>query len=311
VNVATAIITSIAAVRANVMQMAVWAALIVLFTAAGLVSLYVGLIVAMPLIGHATWHAYKDLVIAIANQEGRIDEATEGFIIQITNVRLGTVWQEVIDEDGKNNPCDEDEDDHDPEPVQVPQMSLGNRVWLDDGAGGGMINNGLIDVGEAGVDNVLLFLLDSEFNAVLGADGLQRSARTNPDGYYLFDELAPGDYVVCVDVRNFQPGAPLEGTDSSVPTEIDPNADMDINNNGLNNPQPTVNGICSGVISLIFVQEPINEPDPGLVGSGGATDNNSNITLDFGFYPLEPTALDETEEPGRRDRILFIPLVRQ
>jgi len=217
----------------------------------------------------------------------------------------------VIDEDGKNNPCDEDEDDHDPEPVQVPQMSLGNRVWLDDGAGGGMINNGLIDVGEAGVDNVLLFLLDSEFNAVLGADGLQRSARTNPDGYYLFDELAPGDYVVCVDVRNFQPGAPLEGTDSSVPTEIDPNADMDINDNGLNNPQPTVNGICSGVISLIFVQEPINEPDPGLVGSGGATDNNSNITLDFGFYPLEPTALDETEEPGRRDRILFIPLVRQ
>lgn len=62
VNVATAIVTSIEAVRQNVIPMAIWAALIVLFTAAGLVTFYVGLIVAMPLIGHATWYAYKDLV---------------------------------------------------------------------------------------------------------------------------------------------------------------------------------------------------------------------------------------------------------
>ncbi len=62
VNVATAIVTSVTAVRANIMPMAVWAALVVLFTAAGLVTLYLGLIVAMPLIGHATWHAYRDVV---------------------------------------------------------------------------------------------------------------------------------------------------------------------------------------------------------------------------------------------------------
>ena len=41
---------------------AVWAALIVLFTGAGLVTAYLGLVVALPLIGHATWHAYRDLV---------------------------------------------------------------------------------------------------------------------------------------------------------------------------------------------------------------------------------------------------------
>ena len=42
--------------------MLLWAALIVGFTGAGLVTLYLGLIVTVPLIGYATWHAYKDLV---------------------------------------------------------------------------------------------------------------------------------------------------------------------------------------------------------------------------------------------------------
>ena len=62
VNVAVAIVTSINAVRINVVPMIVWAALIVLFTGAGLVTAFLGLIVAFPLIGHATWHAYKDTI---------------------------------------------------------------------------------------------------------------------------------------------------------------------------------------------------------------------------------------------------------
>ena len=61
-NVITAIATSVVAVRENVATMALWAALIVLFVGAGIATLYLGLIVALPLIGHATWHAYKDLV---------------------------------------------------------------------------------------------------------------------------------------------------------------------------------------------------------------------------------------------------------
>ena len=58
----TAILTSIAAVRANPAPMALWAALIVLFTGLGLVTFYLGLAIALPLIGHATWHAYRSLV---------------------------------------------------------------------------------------------------------------------------------------------------------------------------------------------------------------------------------------------------------
>jgi len=62
VDVFTAIQTSVQAVRRNWQAMALWASLIVMFVGIGLVTFYIGLIVAMPLVGHATWHAYRDLV---------------------------------------------------------------------------------------------------------------------------------------------------------------------------------------------------------------------------------------------------------
>ncbi len=58
----TAVLTSITAVRANRGPMFLWAALIVIFTGVGLATFYLGLAITMPLIGHATWHAYRDLV---------------------------------------------------------------------------------------------------------------------------------------------------------------------------------------------------------------------------------------------------------
>jgi uncharacterized membrane protein len=61
-GVLRAIVTSIAAVAKNWRVLIGWAALIVLFTAAGLVTFYIGLAVTLPLIGHASWHAYRDLV---------------------------------------------------------------------------------------------------------------------------------------------------------------------------------------------------------------------------------------------------------
>lgn len=62
VDVITAIVTSVRTVVQNPVVMLFWAALIVAFTALGLVALYFGLIVTLPLIGHASWHAYRDLV---------------------------------------------------------------------------------------------------------------------------------------------------------------------------------------------------------------------------------------------------------
>ncbi|MFM9673671.1 DUF2189 domain-containing protein, partial [Streptomyces galilaeus] len=54
--------TSIQAVRENWPAMAVWAALITLFTAAGMVTAFLGLAFTLPLIAYASWHAYDDLV---------------------------------------------------------------------------------------------------------------------------------------------------------------------------------------------------------------------------------------------------------
>ncbi|MCF7991282.1 MAG: DUF2189 domain-containing protein [Thiohalocapsa sp.] len=62
----TAIRTSVKAVTVNWAPMTLWAALIVLFIGAGLLTFYIGLALAMPLVGHATWHAYRDIVPADA-----------------------------------------------------------------------------------------------------------------------------------------------------------------------------------------------------------------------------------------------------
>ena len=58
----TAIRFSIKAVLKNMPAMMLWAFLIVLIVGLGLITYYVGLIVALPLIGHASWHAYRSLV---------------------------------------------------------------------------------------------------------------------------------------------------------------------------------------------------------------------------------------------------------
>lgn len=62
VDMATAATTSLRAVTINAAPMAVWALLIVALTLAGFATLLFGLIVLMPLLGHATWHAYRDII---------------------------------------------------------------------------------------------------------------------------------------------------------------------------------------------------------------------------------------------------------
>jgi uncharacterized membrane protein len=57
-----AVLTSLKAFGANVPAMAVWGLAIAGVIAAGFALFFVGLVVAVPLIGHATWHAYQALV---------------------------------------------------------------------------------------------------------------------------------------------------------------------------------------------------------------------------------------------------------
>jgi uncharacterized membrane protein len=63
VDAVTAAATSMRAVTANPMTAALWAFLIVAITFTASLPGFLGLIVAVPVIGHATWHAYRDLVV--------------------------------------------------------------------------------------------------------------------------------------------------------------------------------------------------------------------------------------------------------
>jgi len=58
-----AVTVSIQAVMENWRAMTLWAGLIVVFTGLALMPFFLGLVLVMPLIGHATWHAYRDLVV--------------------------------------------------------------------------------------------------------------------------------------------------------------------------------------------------------------------------------------------------------
>ena len=53
---------SVKAVFANIPAMIVWSALILVLTIIGFAMLLGGLLVIAPLLGHATWHAYKDMI---------------------------------------------------------------------------------------------------------------------------------------------------------------------------------------------------------------------------------------------------------
>jgi uncharacterized membrane protein len=61
-SVQQAIFTSWRVVAVNPLAMALWAALLCLFTALGIGSAFLGLLAVVPMLGHASWHAYRDLV---------------------------------------------------------------------------------------------------------------------------------------------------------------------------------------------------------------------------------------------------------
>jgi uncharacterized membrane protein len=62
VRLRTALLASVRAVGDNPAPMALWAVLIMMATAASMATLMIGFVFAVPAIGHASWHAYRDLL---------------------------------------------------------------------------------------------------------------------------------------------------------------------------------------------------------------------------------------------------------
>ncbi len=170
--------------------------------------------------------------------------------------------------------------------------SLGNRVWLDTN------NNGTQDAGEIGIDGVTvnLYAADGSGNPT---GGVLATTFTAGGGYYLFDYLLPGDYVVVIPYGNFSVGVlngyksslsflQANGTIGETPAP-DPDNDTDRDDNGSYTPLVGFEGaVISGAVTLGGAAEPTGETDLQTgVGQGAQPDNRANMTVDFGFYRTE------------------------
>lgn len=62
-NAMTAIITSLNAVWRNKSVLALWALLILALTAVGFATALIGFVFIVPVLGYATWHAYRETII--------------------------------------------------------------------------------------------------------------------------------------------------------------------------------------------------------------------------------------------------------
>lgn len=185
-------------------------------------------------------------------------------------------------------------------------MSLGNRVFYDNGAGANL-NNGIMDGDESGVLGARVELYRDNGDGVFGAgDTLVNWDTTDANGFYLFDSLTPGNYFAHIPASNFDlsGSGPLRGWHNSTPTFSN---DVDRNDNGVNNAYPATNGITSNLVTLAWDSAPTGETElsgqanPGAPGNAGFNptgwdgpdsrgrwgepDNNSNLTIDFGFIP--------------------------
>jgi uncharacterized membrane protein len=58
----TAMLLSLASVARNPLPMLFWALIIVTLTGIGFATAFIGLVVTMPILGHATWHAYRAMI---------------------------------------------------------------------------------------------------------------------------------------------------------------------------------------------------------------------------------------------------------
>jgi hypothetical protein len=82
-----AVLTSWRVVLANPVPMAVWAALIMLLVLAASPRA-AGLVVVVPMLGHASWHAYRDLVDASALAPAGLDPGAPRLMFGFTEEQI-------------------------------------------------------------------------------------------------------------------------------------------------------------------------------------------------------------------------------
>lgn len=201
------------------------------------------------------------------------------------------VDDKILDEDGSLQDDDPDSDDYDGASIEVvQQVALGNIVFSD------VDGDGVFDAGDgdAGISGVTVELYAAADAANIGTTAIAvTSVTTDAGGFYLFDNLDPGDYIVYIPGGNFDDNTgPLDNTLSSIPDIATENTDDD---NADENGQNTLvnGGVISAVFNLQLNNEPTGEDASGAQIYGGADplyltdldDNNVNLTADFAFTP--------------------------
>jgi len=150
--------------------------------------------------------------------------------------------------------------------------TLGNRVWNDNGAGGGNANNGILDGSEPGIQNVIVRLYrDSDNNGTPDGSFIAYTT-TDANGYYWFNNLIADNYIVEVVPPSGYLGGTINGGD--------PDNNIDNDNNGV-----VLSGlnIRSDPVTLgPDDNEPLNDNDPETNPMTGESPNGySNRTVDF------------------------------
>ena len=77
VGAATAILTSVRAVLANPVTMAMWGLIVAALLLIGSLPAFLGLAVVVPILGHATWHLYRKVVEPDLSDRPRFYEPTQ------------------------------------------------------------------------------------------------------------------------------------------------------------------------------------------------------------------------------------------
>ncbi|MEZ5419712.1 MAG: SdrD B-like domain-containing protein [Vicinamibacterales bacterium] len=187
-----------------------------------------------------------------------VDNDDNGVIVTPSAVRSGPVTLGIGTEpttDGDGNPDSNLTVDFGFVPAGV--LSLGDLVWLD------LDSDGRVDTGEPGLAGVTVRLLDASGATVLA------TTTTNAAGFYYFRSLPAGTYRVEVD----RTSGPVSGYQSSpdVATSATPDNDENNDDNGV---VVTATAVRSGPVTLTPNGEPVNDGD---------ADDNSNLSVDFGF----------------------------
>jgi len=269
-----------------------------------------------------TWTAGANPTITIAGPLASAASATVNIVLTVDPLFSGSVLTnhaEISSDDGDdidsitdaiqgNDPTvdDEindngvlDEDDHDIAQVSVGSLaSIGDTVWFDTN------QDGIQDVGEAGVPGVTVALTLPDLTPVA-------TTTTDAAGNYTFTGLTPGDYKLTFTIPAGYIVSPQDaGTDDTLDSDVDPTTAMTIVTTldpGENDPTwdlglyaPFELGSISGGLAFNDtdgdgVQDPGELPIPGLtvklintVTGAVVTTTTTNADGTYSFDGVEP-----------------------